>query len=615
MKKEDLNKSRYCLQYDDHAKVISNVLCSMMEHQSLVDLAIRCGNNTIHVHKCVLAANSNYFKDQLEKNGDTEQIVVNGLDFGVVKALIEFMYCGETNILEDNLKYFIAAAKFFQMRGIQSMAQDNSQFNSDDVSPIPAPTFLSKKPKYSNTYLPFNNPNVTNGIERNILQNDPSYHRRLKRKYMRTEAEKACAKEAAASRLALEALQKELANTSQVSSFVIEESCTETTVENFIPHSDDTYIDNLGHLSNVPLQVVNYSELNPSVLSTANQMINPKNTVGHYEMGGSDQEIMDPTTEKLKHILGTDNLPNNVEIMFKTSEGNFVSVTEEVLANITRGSLQYQLVDENGHAGELQEVRVSDKIPIMEQPPLPNNDVIDTSVNSFIVNSDNDSLMKKTVPEQPDANIFIPMNNPIADKMSSIANDDYEGMIQECTNPEGFPTEVFIKHSDMEKKLNALNTKEPTFSTRQFEVFEEDSSSVYISNCDPLSEACGIAEKDESDKLKQCEQSNIRKLSPKDGYINLSENMLTTEMYGENKDDNIDCKLPLKKFKLGKSFIDMASEQCDDSKPIDFSPRKTRSFKQLPMESNVDVDSQNVNKFFDGCMDKTKKLLPIRKKK
>lgn len=62
MKKEEVNKARYCLQYDDHARVISNVLCSMMEHQSLVDLAIRCGNNTMHVHKCVLAANSNYFK-------------------------------------------------------------------------------------------------------------------------------------------------------------------------------------------------------------------------------------------------------------------------------------------------------------------------------------------------------------------------------------------------------------------------------------------------------------------------------------------------------------------------------------------------------------------------
>lgn len=81
--------------------------------------------------------------------------------------------------------------------------------------------------------------------------------RKNKRKYIRSEAERACAKEAAASRMALEALKKELATT-QVSSFVIEESCTETTVENFIPHNEETFIENLNQLTSVPVQVVNY---------------------------------------------------------------------------------------------------------------------------------------------------------------------------------------------------------------------------------------------------------------------------------------------------------------------------------------------------------------------
>lgn len=61
-KKEDTGKPRFNIQHDNHQQAMTSVLCSMMEHQSLVDLAIRCGNNTIHVHKAIIAANSLYFK-------------------------------------------------------------------------------------------------------------------------------------------------------------------------------------------------------------------------------------------------------------------------------------------------------------------------------------------------------------------------------------------------------------------------------------------------------------------------------------------------------------------------------------------------------------------------
>lgn len=59
---------------------------------------------------------------------DTEQIVINGLDFVIVKAIIEFMYCGETNILEDQLKYMIAASKLFKIRGLQTLDSETHNY-------------------------------------------------------------------------------------------------------------------------------------------------------------------------------------------------------------------------------------------------------------------------------------------------------------------------------------------------------------------------------------------------------------------------------------------------------------------------------------------------------
>jgi membrane associated rhomboid family serine protease len=43
-------------------------------------------------------------------------IVLKDMQFSVLKSLIEFMYCGETSVTEDNLSALLQAAKFFQVR-------------------------------------------------------------------------------------------------------------------------------------------------------------------------------------------------------------------------------------------------------------------------------------------------------------------------------------------------------------------------------------------------------------------------------------------------------------------------------------------------------------------
>ncbi|KAK4881069.1 hypothetical protein RN001_004388 [Aquatica leii] len=144
MNKQDNGESRFFIRWETHSKCMTSVMCSLMEHQSLVDVAICCGTNTIHAHKCVLAANSQYFREQLEKNLGTEQIIITGLDFTIVKSIIEYMYCGVTQILKKNLKYTIAAAKFFQLRGLQVLVGDQPDLRYEaDLIHIPPPVFLT----------------------------------------------------------------------------------------------------------------------------------------------------------------------------------------------------------------------------------------------------------------------------------------------------------------------------------------------------------------------------------------------------------------------------------------------------------------------------------------
>lgn len=51
-------------------------------------------------------------------------MIISGLDFIIIKSIIEFIYCGETNVSEENMKYMIAAAKVFQIRGLQALVAE-----------------------------------------------------------------------------------------------------------------------------------------------------------------------------------------------------------------------------------------------------------------------------------------------------------------------------------------------------------------------------------------------------------------------------------------------------------------------------------------------------------
>uniref|UniRef100_A0A1B6CHP7 BTB domain-containing protein n=1 Tax=Clastoptera arizonana TaxID=38151 RepID=A0A1B6CHP7_9HEMI len=121
---------KYLVQWDEHAGHLANRLGYLLEHQSLVDVTLMCNTHTLKVHRTVLAACSPYFERQL---GNHPLIVLKDMKFSVLKALIEFMYCGETSISEENLKPLMDAAKFFEVKGLSTMSKD-------DLVDKPSPT-------------------------------------------------------------------------------------------------------------------------------------------------------------------------------------------------------------------------------------------------------------------------------------------------------------------------------------------------------------------------------------------------------------------------------------------------------------------------------------------
>uniref|UniRef100_A0A8D9ADZ1 Longitudinals lacking protein, isoform G n=1 Tax=Cacopsylla melanoneura TaxID=428564 RepID=A0A8D9ADZ1_9HEMI len=141
--------TKFLVQWEEHPSHMATRLGYLLENQILVDVTLMCNTHTLKVHKVVLASCSPYFEGVLQKQlGTHPLIVLKDMKFSVLRSLIEFMYCGETSIAEDNLPALLDAAKFFEVKGLASMNRDamSGPNNSTTTSSTSGNTAGATKP-------------------------------------------------------------------------------------------------------------------------------------------------------------------------------------------------------------------------------------------------------------------------------------------------------------------------------------------------------------------------------------------------------------------------------------------------------------------------------------
>ena len=73
----------------------------------------------LEVHKVILAASSPFFKNILTKNKHSHPLIymrkIKSVD---LVAIIDFLYCGEANVYQENLDSFLAIAEELQLKGL-----------------------------------------------------------------------------------------------------------------------------------------------------------------------------------------------------------------------------------------------------------------------------------------------------------------------------------------------------------------------------------------------------------------------------------------------------------------------------------------------------------------
>ncbi|XP_023934641.2 uncharacterized protein LOC112043462 [Bicyclus anynana] len=139
---------RYSLHYEDYSEHLMSRFGKLLQMQSLVDMTLMCSSHTLRVHKAVLAASSAYFQEVLQKQTG-EPLIILKMRFNVLKCLVEFMYCGKTQCLEENLDELVSAAQFLKIKGLSKVTKEGLGINNPSELPVFTPPVVISRPPQS----------------------------------------------------------------------------------------------------------------------------------------------------------------------------------------------------------------------------------------------------------------------------------------------------------------------------------------------------------------------------------------------------------------------------------------------------------------------------------
>ncbi|XP_026322487.1 uncharacterized protein LOC113232075 [Hyposmocoma kahamanoa] len=139
---------RYSLHYEDYAEHLMSRFGKLLQMQSLVDMTLMCSSHTLRVHKAVLAASSAYFQEVLQKQTG-EPLIILKMRFSVLKCLVEFMYCGKTQCLEENLDELVSAAQFLKIKGLSKVTKEGLGIANNGELPVFTPPVVINRPPQS----------------------------------------------------------------------------------------------------------------------------------------------------------------------------------------------------------------------------------------------------------------------------------------------------------------------------------------------------------------------------------------------------------------------------------------------------------------------------------
>lgn len=121
-----MESQKFNLCWNDYEKCVSNTFRSLLTDQDFTDITLACDDGEgLKAHKVVLSSSSPVLRQLLVKHA-SPLIYLRGVTMIELKAIIEFIYLGQTEVEQDYLPRFMSVAKDLEIRGLAEDPPTNS---------------------------------------------------------------------------------------------------------------------------------------------------------------------------------------------------------------------------------------------------------------------------------------------------------------------------------------------------------------------------------------------------------------------------------------------------------------------------------------------------------
>ena len=148
-----MSSEKLCLKWNDFQDNILLGFKELRSDQKFTDVTLACEDGQqIGAHKVVLTTSSPLFKNMLKSNRHQHPLIyMRGVKFEDLVATIDFLYCGEANVYQENLDAFLALAGELKLKGLtgedekehdaKGNVPSKSDFQEDVLPMITHPSF------------------------------------------------------------------------------------------------------------------------------------------------------------------------------------------------------------------------------------------------------------------------------------------------------------------------------------------------------------------------------------------------------------------------------------------------------------------------------------------
>ena len=111
---------KLCLKWNDFQENVNTAFGSFREDIDFADVTLACEDGQqVEAHKVILAASSSpFFRNLLKRNQHPHPLIyMRGVKSEDLLAIVDFLYCGEANVFQENLDSFLAIAEELKLKG------------------------------------------------------------------------------------------------------------------------------------------------------------------------------------------------------------------------------------------------------------------------------------------------------------------------------------------------------------------------------------------------------------------------------------------------------------------------------------------------------------------